>query len=358
MSATNHTSNYELSQYIGSDEPKYLTDYNGDMSKIDVAIKSADTKAETANTGVATNASAISALDGAVGTMQTQLTTVAGVANGNTASINTINSLLGHGEPTTTDKTVIGAINEIYADITGGGTDIDADNIDYDNTTSGLTATNVQDAIDEIATGGAVVASAVGYDNTTSGLTATNVQSAVDEVNGKFGGSQIRYNSTSQKMEYSSDGGTTWANFSGALSLDEVESAITTVASNNAQTSGTFSGTQTYTFVDDHDEVLITNQCFLVGYNDVTGSNTATHTVALTITTDGGQTITEFHDDNEYISGAPNVAGPFVKFDRKTVHLEDVKAGDTITFSYSASFTYVRATSGRLEGEYVIMTVN
>lgn len=186
MSATNHTANYELSQYIGSDEPKYLTDYNGDMSKIDTAIKTVETSATTANTGVATNASAISALDTAVGSLQTQVTTVAGVANGNTGSINTINSLIGSGEPTTSDKTIIGAINEIYADITGGGTDIDADNVDYDNTTSGLTATDVQAAIDEvnakIPSGGSVDADDVSYDNTDSGLTATNVQDALDEV--------------------------------------------------------------------------------------------------------------------------------------------------------------------------------
>ena len=189
MSATNHTANYELSQYIGSDEPKYLTDYNGDMSKIDTAIKTVETSATTANTGVATNASAISALDTAVGSLQTQVTTVAGVANGNTGSINTINSLIGSGEPTTSDKTIIGAINEIYADITGGGTDIEADNVTFDNTGTSLQATTVQDAIEELAQGGGSVdADDVSYDNTSSGLSATNVQSAIDEVNGKITG--------------------------------------------------------------------------------------------------------------------------------------------------------------------------
>lgn len=186
MSATNHTANYELSQYIGSDEPKYLTDYNGDMSKIDTAIKGVDTKAETANTGVATNASAISALDTAVGSLQTQVTTVAGVANGNTGSINTINSLIGNGEPTTQDKTIIGAINEIAA----GATTPEASSVTFDKTGTDLNATNVQDAIEEvnakIPQGGAVEADDVIYDNTSSGLTATNVQAAIDEVEGKI----------------------------------------------------------------------------------------------------------------------------------------------------------------------------
>ena len=189
MSATNHTSNYELSQYIGSDEPKYLTDYNGDMQKIDVAIKEAKTGADTANTGVATNAASIQTLDGAVSSLNGQVSTVATATNGNTASINTINSLIGNGEPTTSDKTIIGAINEIYADITGGGTDVEADNVKYDNTTSGLTADDVQDAIDEVVTMIPSVpatydADDVTYDNTASGLTATNVQDAIDELAG------------------------------------------------------------------------------------------------------------------------------------------------------------------------------
>ena len=172
MSATNHTANYELSQYIGSDEPKYLTDYNGDMSKIDTAIKGVDTKAETANTGVATNASAISALDTAVGSLQTQVATVASVANGNTGSINTINSLIGNGEPTTTDKTIIGAINEINAEIGGGvggletrvsaletgvsglNTSVGAIETEIGNTALPTTAQTLTGAIAEIATSG------------------------------------------------------------------------------------------------------------------------------------------------------------------------------------------------------------
>ena len=196
MSATNHTANYELSQYIGSDEPKYLTDYNGDMSKIDTAIKGVDTKAETANTGVATNASAISALDTAVGSLQTQVTTVAGVANGNTGSINTINSLIGNGEPTTQDKTIIGAINEIAA----GATTPEASSVTFDKTGTDLNATNVQDAIEEvnakIPQGGAVEADDVVYDNTSSGLTATDVQAAIDEVEGKISSMVIDLNLT------------------------------------------------------------------------------------------------------------------------------------------------------------------
>ena len=64
----------------------------------------------------------------------------------------------------------------------------DAEDVPYDNTQSGLMATDVQNAIDEIAQGGGggggTAASAVSYDNTQSGLAATNVQDAIDEVYG------------------------------------------------------------------------------------------------------------------------------------------------------------------------------
>lgn len=65
----------------------------------------------------------------------------------------------------------------------------EASEISYDNTTSGLTAENVQAAIDEVSTGlSTLEASDVGYDNTDSGLEATNAQAAIDEVNTKVGG--------------------------------------------------------------------------------------------------------------------------------------------------------------------------
>ena len=39
MSSTNKTPNYDLSQYVGTDKPTYLGDYNGDMLKIDTQMK-------------------------------------------------------------------------------------------------------------------------------------------------------------------------------------------------------------------------------------------------------------------------------------------------------------------------------
>ena len=39
MTATNKTTNYELSQFVGTDRPTWIGDYNGDMSKIDRQLK-------------------------------------------------------------------------------------------------------------------------------------------------------------------------------------------------------------------------------------------------------------------------------------------------------------------------------
>ena len=62
-----------------------------------------------------------------------------------------------------------------------------AANIIYDNSISGLTATDVQNAIDELVANMPVVpasyaASAITYNNAISGLTATDVQNAIDEL--------------------------------------------------------------------------------------------------------------------------------------------------------------------------------
>lgn len=48
MSSTNKTTNYNLSQYIGTDKPTYLGDYNGDMLKIDKQMKANSDSASNA----------------------------------------------------------------------------------------------------------------------------------------------------------------------------------------------------------------------------------------------------------------------------------------------------------------------
>ena len=189
MSATNHTANYNLPQFIGSDKPAWLTDVNGAMSAIDLGIAAAQAKADGADTKADTVGANLETLSGSVTTLDTAVTTLSGTVTSQGGTINTITSLIGNGEPTTTDKTIIGAINELNGER-------DAEDIAYDNTTSGLTASNVQAAIDEVAAGAVTPeADDVAYDNTTSGLTATNVQAAIDELvaGGAGGGADLNF---------------------------------------------------------------------------------------------------------------------------------------------------------------------
>ena len=70
MSSTNKTTYYELSQYVGTDKPTYLTDYNGDMRKIDTALHDAATDASDALT-TANSAASVAADAAAAATTAT-----------------------------------------------------------------------------------------------------------------------------------------------------------------------------------------------------------------------------------------------------------------------------------------------
>lgn len=185
MSATNSTPIINLPLFIGTDKPAWLVDWNGAMNIIDTNIAALQSAESGTAASLAALSQSVQALSGTVDQHTTALQTATQAIAGNTGSINTINSLIGNGQPTTEDKTIIGAINEIYAEI-GSGSGVAAEDVTYSNTTSGLTATDVQAAIDEvnakIPAGGAVDADDVVYDNTSSGLSATNVQDAIDEI--------------------------------------------------------------------------------------------------------------------------------------------------------------------------------
>ena len=115
MGATNSTVNYNLSQFIGSDKPAWLQDYNGDMLKIDTGINAAKLAADSAaNAASAAQNDATTAL-GDISTINGTLSTISSTLGTAVGNINTINSLIGNGTPTTTDQTIIGAINELHA---------------------------------------------------------------------------------------------------------------------------------------------------------------------------------------------------------------------------------------------------
>lgn len=84
MSSTNKTTNYELSQFIGSDKPAWLADYNQDMSKIDTQMKA--------------NADGVTA--------------ATGKADANTSNIGELTYL-----STTAKNNLVAAINEVDSDV-------------------------------------------------------------------------------------------------------------------------------------------------------------------------------------------------------------------------------------------------
>lgn len=113
MGATNTTTYYNLSQFVGTDKPAWLQDYNGDMLKIDTGINAAKVAADNAaNAASAAQGDATTAL-GDIASLNTTVGTISGTLNTAVGNINTINSLIGNGTPTTTDQTIIGAINEL-----------------------------------------------------------------------------------------------------------------------------------------------------------------------------------------------------------------------------------------------------
>lgn len=246
---TNQTVNYGLSQFIGTDIPNPLTDYNGDMVKIDTAIKnvadaSTDDRddiaalkvqngSETLDTTAQTLSGAVNELNTEYGDVNTRLTTAEGkitadegtlatvVGNVSTLAgkVGAVETKVGTAVLTTTAPDLSGAVNELDADIAtedgkivalqnqngsevlqttaqtlsgainelynAPASGVDADDVSYDNTSSGLTATDVQGAIDELKgdiDDISLEASNVSYDNTASGLTASTVQGAIDEV--------------------------------------------------------------------------------------------------------------------------------------------------------------------------------
>lgn len=115
MSSTNKTTNYELTQFLATDVPSWLVDYNGDMSKIDTQMKvnataaaAAQSKADGADSKADTNAGNITSLQAALDTPVTgvyaRLTDVEG-------DVDTLQSLAGNGTPTVGDHTLVGGIN-------------------------------------------------------------------------------------------------------------------------------------------------------------------------------------------------------------------------------------------------------
>lgn len=103
-----YTTYYELPQYEANDKTAWLTIFNQAMLAIDTGIHAAKAAADSAGTAASSASSVASQASLDVASLTNSLNTVIG-------NINTINSLIGNGTPTTTDHTLIGAINELHA---------------------------------------------------------------------------------------------------------------------------------------------------------------------------------------------------------------------------------------------------
>lgn len=153
MSATNSTTYYEFPVFVGSDKPAWLVDWNGAMNAIDSAIHEAKAEADANASSITSLQSDVTSLAGSVSSQGSSITSLTQSLTNLQGTVNTITSLIGNGEPTTQDKTLIGAINELKAEIDAldpSGEGVQAENVSYDNTDSGLTADDVQSAIDEL----------------------------------------------------------------------------------------------------------------------------------------------------------------------------------------------------------------
>lgn len=117
MGATNSTINYSLPVFVPTDKPAWLVDWNGAMTAIDTAIKVAQTTADSATTDIGGIEADIITINNSLTTINSAVSQLRLDTNANTGSINTINELIGNGTPTTTDKTLIGAINELNSKV-------------------------------------------------------------------------------------------------------------------------------------------------------------------------------------------------------------------------------------------------
>lgn len=215
MSHTNQTTNYHLPQFLGSDKPSWLTDINGAFSDIDTAIYEAKSEADGQGTTIGELQSTVTSQGNTISDHTTAISGLRTDVDANAGSISTINSLIGSGSPTTSNQTIIGAINATEASIAPaedsatlganyaqgaqfarGGTLYTA----LTALTAGTAFTSLvlntdykvsDPLVSQLSSGGVVTAAGVSYDNTSSGLSATDVQAAIDELAGSGAGTEV-----------------------------------------------------------------------------------------------------------------------------------------------------------------------
>lgn len=92
MSSTNKTPNYKLSQYVGTDKPTYLGDYNGDMLKIDTQMKANADAASNAEASAGEAVAKVSTVENTVSAIDTRLKTAEGTIQSQGQTLTQLNA--------------------------------------------------------------------------------------------------------------------------------------------------------------------------------------------------------------------------------------------------------------------------
>ena len=132
MASTNHTANYNLSQFLGTDKPAWLGDYNSDMSKIDAGIAGAASTASGADGKATSNATAIGTLASLTTDVKTDLVSAVNEVDGHADTAqNTANTALttANGAKTTADGVAAYLAMTNYGDVDNADITITAGSI-------------------------------------------------------------------------------------------------------------------------------------------------------------------------------------------------------------------------------------
>lgn len=112
MASTNKTTNYELSQFLGTDKPAWLGDYNTDMAKIDTAMKANADSATGADGKADANATAIGTLTNLTTDAKTNLVSAVNEVDAHADSANT-SATQALASATTAQTNATGAVNAV-----------------------------------------------------------------------------------------------------------------------------------------------------------------------------------------------------------------------------------------------------
>lgn len=180
MAYTNSTTNYNLPQYIGTDKPTYLSDFNGAMSAIDAQMKINADNASSASSSASSASSvannALSVANGAdtkadtaitnAGTAQTTADTAQSVATSALSTANTANGKADtnasnitslDGRMTSAESDINSLENDInkfnltnFTEITSSNISINGGNASIGSTSKFYVATNTDGSIAKI----------------------------------------------------------------------------------------------------------------------------------------------------------------------------------------------------------------